>query len=1075
MRKRSFFFRRTGGVLLSLSLLLGCWGGVTVSAEGDINLAEGASATATYYENDYQNNNVSPPENAIDGDLATRWSSYGSTLPQALQIDLRAVCRLSAVESYWFHSKRISTYDLIFSNTPTIIDSVFSQPTDATHLTGLQAQGSGEDGGKASTPARVTLDTPVSARYVTVYATGVEGIEGTALNDKQKNTAAIWEVAVYGQPASLDSPLASLAPVEGQRVAFGTPVTDLSLPAVLPATLDNQREVSLPIMWNTENYQSNTAGTYTLIGKPDLSGFPAITNPRDLQVTATVTVLPEGYSTEGRQEYPLNTGWRFYKGSANASSPTFNDAAWAEVTLPHTWNALDGQDGGNNYYRGDGWYRRTLPWQEEFTDKSLFLEFQGANTQTTVYVNGQQATFHRGGYTAFRVPLTPYITPSEPIALAIKVNNAYTEEVAPLRADFTFYGGIYRELTLLALEPAGHVDALDHGAEGLYLTPTDVSADSADIQVEAALVNDTDTPQTLTVTAELRNPAKGSIEWIDTALLPDEWLPFDKASMTPGGSIATATETLTVEAGQAAAFTHTFTLQQPRLWDGLRDPYRYQVELVVRDADGKELDRLADFVGLRVDEVDAENGYFLNGRSYPLRGVNRHQDREDMGWAISATQHAEDFAMIYEMGANTIRLAHYPHADTFYEFCDMYGMVVWAEIPFVDQIGGGGSYEEPNATRKAFFETTREQLTELILQQRNRPSIVCWGLQNEIRFGSFEGVAQPFLAELDALAHSLDPTRFTTQAIYNATGSDTTGWTSDAVSWNLYAGWYYSSADKFGEDMDSRRRKDPTRPMGVSEYGFGANVLHHSETVTKPAVNDYDALQTEEYQAWAHEQAWAAIEQRPWLWATHVWNMFDFGVDNRNEAEYPGINNKGLVSHDRQTKKDAFYFYKANWSEQPVVHLNSSRFTQREADAIQIKAYSNLDSLTLTANGVTHSTLSQAELAQDTVFVWKNIPLKAGKNTVTVTGTRDGEAYTDTVVWQHGEEPYTLGDVDENGSVTAADALLALQIATHKIAPSDDQLFTANVDGSGEITANDALLILQKATKKIDSFPLKKE
>lgn len=910
------------------------------------------TAVATYEQNDNYYQGLAT--NAIDGDLTSRWSSYGVNLPQAIQVDLGESTPLSSVVSYWYGDGRTYTYDLYITNTPTIVDSTFTTPADAVAMQqGLVATGSGDDKGvDATISTTAILDKVVSGRYVTIRCTKAGKADGSAVN-----AAAIWEIELIG----------------GQ--------------------------------------------------------------PEDEEPKEEETCL-------GRHHINMNDGWKFYKGTVGgAQAVTFDDSSWTSVNLPHTWNALDGQDGGNNYYRGDGWYRKTIPWQDSFAGKQLYIEFLGANTKTEAYVGGQLIGNHKGGYTAFRFDITPYVQKDTPITLAVKVNNSYTEEIAPLRADFTFFGGIYRDVSLVAVEPKAHIDMLDNGSKGLYLTTTDVSAEQATLGIASTIVNDSADDQTVTVSAELRNPAPGSINWIDENLLPFDWLPFDPTDMTPGGSIKTLTQTITIPAGGSVKFDKSIVVEDPRLWDGKNDPYRYEVELTVTNDAGDVLDQVSDYVGFRFDEVDADRGYFLNGRSYPLRGVNRHQDREDMGWAISTAQHDEDFAMIYEIGANTIRLAHYPHASYFYDLCDMYGIVVWAEIPFVDQIGGSGSYEAPNATRATFFETTKQQMTELILQQYNHPSIVCWGLQNEIRFGEFEGVAQKFLAELGDLCHTQDPTRFTTQAIYNATSSDTSTWPSDVVSWNLYPGWYYSSAENFGNDVDSRRKKDPTRPMGLSEYGYGSNILHHEENPQKPAVNAFDAIQSEEYQCVAHEYALAAINAREYLWATHVWNMFDFGVDNRNEAGYPGINNKGLVSYDRQTKKDVFYFYKANWSDQPVLHLNSSRFIEREQDRITVKGYSNLDRVELIVNGVSFGSLAQSDLKQETVFAWNNIPLQWGENIVEMKSEVDGEVLTDKVVWKYGD-PDSTEITSETLFVNKKDHTIYLQ--RKLTADAIDDVFTVN-------------------------------
>lgn len=1015
-------FQKISGIIFSLGIFFQCLSPFysAFAQENSQNLAAGGIATATYEELDGTGNIKSPALHVNDGDLSTRWSSYyyggTSTLPQAVQIDLQEVCQIEEVTSYWYGDGRTYGYDLYLSQKPAVVGGVLREPAEAgaTVVADLKASGSGESDGQGSVPTVVELEQAVQARYVTLVCRKVS----------TGSTAAVWEIEIAGERRGKAGTIVSLEEVPDRTVLYGTPVEELGLEAFVDATLDNQTVVQTPLKWSCDEYHPDRSGTYRFTGTPDLSGLPQVANPQGIQVTAMITVLEQGETFAGRKQVSLNDGWRFYKGAVlNAAAVDFDDGGWEKVDLPHTWNAFDGQDGGNDYYRGEGWYRRSFPWRQEYEEKQLFLEFEGSNIQTDVYINGQLAGTHKGGYTAFRFNITPYIVPEQANQIAVRVDNRYTQEIAPLTGDFTFFGGLYRGVSLLAVEPAGHVELLDHGAEGLYLTPTDVSDSQATLRVNADIVNDSAQPQSLTVTAELRNPEPGSVKWIDS-VLPREWLPFDPREMTPGGSIAVLSQSMVIPAGGSEAFEQIFTVENPRLWNGKSDPYRYEVELVVRDESGEVLDRISDFVGFRYDEVDADKGYFLNGNSYPLRGVNRHQDRQDMGWAIHDAEHEQDFALIYEIGANTVRLAHYPQADYFYELCDMYGIVVWAEIPFVNEIGGDGSYEEPNAARQAFFETTRQQLTELIRQQYNRPSIICWGLQNEIRHGDFEGVAQKFLSELNDLAHAEDPTRFTTQALYNATTSDTATWPSDVVSWNLYSGWYYGTADGFGSDVDSRRAKDPDRPVGISEYGFGANISHHQEVPLKPKVDQYDSIQSEEYQCLAHEKAWAAIDSRDYLWATHVWNMFDFAVDNRNEAQEPGKNNKGLVTYDRQTKKDAFYFYKANWSDQPVLHINSKRFAVRETDSIQVKGYSNLDSVELIVNGMSCGTLTQEELEQKTVFVWEDISLKPGENIAVMRGVKNGQTYEDTAVWKYGDA----------GDATVASAVLRIDQAAQTIA-----------------------------------------
>ena len=416
---------------------------------------------------------------------------------------------------------------------------------------------------------------------------------------------------------------------------------------------------------------------------------------------------------EGRNKENICEGWKFQFGdsSENPGTEDFDDSSWENVNVPHTWNNLDAQDGGTNYKRGAGWYRKEIQWKAEYEGKRIYIEFLGSSLETTVYVNGEkQGVPHKGGYTAFRYDITDSLREGTNV-IAVKADNTWTESIIPLSGDFSVFGGIYRDVSLVVTDPV-HVDLEDHGSNGLYLQTTNVSEAAADLTVRSRIINDSDESLGVTVTAVLKKP--DSFEEIAEISEPI----FDVENMVaaPGEMpVATLTETFTLEAGEEREFNEKTTVVNPHLWNGMEDPFRYQVDLTV-EVDGKVVDDVSDYVGFRYFRVDKNNGFYLNGKKYPLRGVSRHQDRQDMGSAITTKEHDEDFGMIYEIGANSVRLAHYPQAPYFYDLCDRYGIVVWAEIPFVDQVGTAGD----------FYEVTENQLVELIRQQYNRPGICFW-------------------------------------------------------------------------------------------------------------------------------------------------------------------------------------------------------------------------------------------------------------------------------------------------------------------------------------------------------------
>ena len=552
--------------------------------------------------------------------------------------------------------------------------------------------------------------------------------------------------------------------------------------------------------------------------------------------------------------------------------------AFESVTLPHTWNAKDGTDGGNDYYRGTCVYEKRFAKPALQEGEELWIEFRGAAMTADVSLNGKTLAHHEGGYSTFRVDLTDAL--QEENLLLVAVDNSDNDRVYPQKADFTFYGGLYRDVKLI-LVPAEHFELLKDGTPGIKVTPVvDLEKHSATVTVET-------------------------------------WHNAERVEITVNG------ETKTVERSAE------FVIGNVRLWDGLEDPYLYTA--AARLGSG---DEVSVRFGCREFHIDPERGFFLNGRSYPLRGVSRHQDRIGLGSALTMKEHEEDMTVVRALGANTLRLAHYQHAQEFYDLCDENGIIVWAEIPYITKHMSGGK------------QNALDQMRELITQSYNHPSIVCWGLSNEITASS--KVTEELLQdhrELQALCHRMDPTRPTVMAHAFMLEKDSPLIPiADLASYNLYFGWYLGELEQNEQFFDEYHAMFPDRVIGFSEYGADANAAFHS---SRPEQGNY----TEEYQCVYHEHMLRIIEERPYLWATHVWNLFDFAADGRDEGGKKGENQKGLVEFDHKTRKDAFYLYKAAWSREPFVHLCGKRYVDRAEETTEIKVYSNCEAVTLYVDG----------------------------------------------------------------------------------------------------------------------------
>ena len=590
-----------------------------------------------------------------------------------------------------------------------------------------------------------------------------------------------------------------------------------------------------------------------------------------------------------RQLININEGWSFLKDTKEI--PATLPADWEVVNVPHTWNNIDGMDGGSDYFRGTCNYAKVINKADLPEADCYYLEINGAASSADVYVNGKAMAHHDGGFSTWRVNITEELT--EETLVVVAVDNAANDRVYPQVADFTFYGGMYRDVNIIAVAKS-HFDLDYYGGKGLVITPV-IEGEDAKVKVETYITNKTDAHKVHVVLKD----AKGN---------------------TVAGEISDET---TVE----------LEIKDVHRWHGRKDPYLYtcEVELLEDDA---VVDVVSSRFGCRTYEIDPQNGFILNGEEYPLRGVSRHQDRIGFGNALLKEHHDEDMDLICEVGATTIRLAHYQHDQYFYDLCDERGLVIWAEIPYISSHMATGR------------ENTISQMKELVVQNYNHPSIVVWGLSNEI---TINGHDDPDLIEnhkiLNDLVHEMDKTRKTTMAIVSMCPMDAEYiQIPDTVSWNHYFGWYCGTTEQNGPWFDKFHEKFPNLPVGCSEYGCEALNWHNSN----PQQGDY----SEEYQAYYHEELIKQLFTRKYLWATHVWNMFDFGADSRGEGGENGQNHKGLVTIDRKYKKDAFYAYKAWLSDDPFVHLCSKRYVNRVEDVTKVTVYSNQPEVELFANGV---------------------------------------------------------------------------------------------------------------------------
>lgn len=707
-------------------------------------------------------------------------------------------------------------------------------------------------------------------------------------------------------------------------------------------------------------------------------------------VLAALTLLPAALAAqparppaaeaEARTRYTLNDGWKFTLGGVEfAEKATVSDAGWENVTVPHTWNAHDIFDDVPSYRRGTAWYRRTLALDPSLRGRRLYLYFEGVNQTADVYVNGAFAGGHRGGYTAFTVDITDRVrwdsTGHGTNLVAVQVDNAHDPQVPPLSVGFGLYGGIYRDVWLVSTDPV-HVTMADHGGPGIAVTTPAVSRERGEVRVAGTIDNAAGDARRLRIVSTVTDAA--------------------------GATVSTATSTISVAAGASGSFASTLpAVRTPHLWSP-DDPYLYAVRTDVYDGD-RLVDRVRNPLGFRWFRFDPQQGFFLNGSRLELRGTNRHQDREGYGSALSNRQHVQDLEIIKDMGANFLRLAHYPQDPAVLEAADRLGLLVWEEVPVVNYVTISGEFER----------NSQEMLREMIRQHRNHPSVILWGVMNEVflwgpeaaRIGrqndtTYMREVRDFARGMDRIARAEDPDRLTTMAIHGSADYDLSGVSevTQVLGLNVYDGWYSGTFEGFGAGLDRRHARMPDRILFVSEYGSGSDLRLNS---LHPERFDHSSTWHRLY----HESYLRQTRARPWLGGTAIWNQFDFSQPHIGES-MPQMNQKGMLTFDR-TPKDVFFMYRANWNPQPMVYVASRDWTRRtgtRADAPRgagpvavnqpIDVYSNLDRVELFANGASLGVRTPDDVKKAS---W-DVPFVDGDNVIEARGTKDGRVLTDRLV-----------------------------------------------------------------------------
>lgn len=652
-----------------------------------------------------------------------------------------------------------------------------------------------------------------------------------------------------------------------------------------------------------------------------------------------------------RETIALNEQWKFHFTWDVTTHPKEQT-----VNLPHTWNASDTAVDARHFQRTEGVYTKKLLIKNEWAGKRLFLYFEGVNSVADVFINKHYAGEHKGGYTAFCLEITAWVKPGQDNQLMVQASNAERQDVLPLCGDFNVYGGIHRSVYLLVTDK-NCITPLDYASPGVYVVPGKITNREAAFSIQT----------------KLSLAAANAGLAIRTTL-------YDATHQT----IAQQEQPLTIQ--DSVSLQH-FAIRNPHLWNGLQNPYLYSAKIELLQ-NGKSIDIVEQHFGLRYYTVTADKGFYLNGHYVDLHGVALHEDVAGKGSAVGKGDLDKDMSLVKEIGATALRLAHYPHSSYWYQLCDQNGLVVWSEIPMVGPGGytGAGYVQNPALEQQA-----RQVLTEMIRQNYNHPSICFWGLFNELKLDYDDPV--PFLNSQRALAKQEDSTRLTTCATF-LDAANFNG-VSDVIAWNKYYGWYGGKPSQIGDWADAMHTRFPDKPIAVSEYGAGASPFRHFADTAVP-VEPTGRFHPEEKQTQYHEENWAALKARPFIWGKFIWALADFGSAIRTEGDDNGINDKGLVSYDRSIKKEAFYFYKANWTTEPFVYLTGKRNGVRNGKPVTVKAFANIEQATLTVNG---KKIGTRQADDQHILTWEQVPLQKGANDVRVTALVHGKELADSCTW----------------------------------------------------------------------------
>lgn len=748
-------------------------------------------------------------------------------------------------------------------------------------------------------------------------------------------------------------------------------------------------------------------------------------------------------SAATRETVPLATGWRFRFGDADptVTRQGFDDSDWVAVAVPHTWNRVGHYlwDPASHVNRADnvdkrqgiGWYRLAFAVPSTATGRRAWLQFDAASRVATVWLNGVKLGTHAGGFSRFRFDATQALRVGASNLLVVKTDNSLpapgtdTAATLPYAGDFFIHGGLYRPVSLV-LTDAIHVDMLDAGGPGTYATTIRADAERADIVLRTRVRNDGRSRERLTVIAELLAPA--------------------------GETVGRSEARVEAKRGEVVELAQPISIPRPRLWRGVTDPYLHTLRVSVRDARGRTRDVVEQRYGVRTFAFDGERGLLLNGVPLRLRGVGYHQDREGKGWAVSAEDTAEDVAIIREMGANSIRLTHYQHGQPVHELADRYGLVLWDEIPLVT----AWTLRDETSPSTALVDDAKQQLRELIRQNFNHAAVAVWGIANEVDFGrnrpDFFGKSptgempdpRALLRQLHELAKAEDPSRATTLATCcelhapPSAAVPTVAGVTDVSGANRYFGWYYDAPGDLGPHLDALHALRPKQPLAVTEYGAGGATTMHTDDARAARADSRGRMQPEEYMSLVHEENWRQLAARPYLWATWLWNSFDFATTVRREGDADDINTKGLVSYDRRIRKDPYWFYRANWTATPTVYVGGRRHVDRAYAVTDVRVYSNAPVTELAVNGRSLGTL--ADCPQRTC-VWASVRLAAGENRVVATGRFPGGEQADSIAWR----------VDA-GAVTAVriDAGALMPASSIRGRFGSDAFFSGGVAGSAD-------------------------